>query len=146
MATSNKTHLLKTLEQLGEKELKTFKWYLQDKVLDGFDPIPKSRLEGPARTDTVDRMEETYTLEGALKITVKILRKMDQNNLAERLMGVSGAEEAGGNSSTSCLPQEVQGSSNTTETGGHAAAPGGNPSEPHEEASLIPQQSTSSPT
>ncbi|XP_067084642.1 NLR family CARD domain-containing protein 3-like isoform X2 [Osmerus mordax] len=60
--------------------------------------------------------------------------------------GVSGAEEAGGNSSTSCLPQEVQGSSNTTETGGHAAAPGGNPSEPHEEASLIPQQSTSSPT
>ncbi|XP_062313815.1 NACHT, LRR and PYD domains-containing protein 12-like [Osmerus eperlanus] len=146
MATSNKTHLLKTLEQLGEKELKTFKWYLQDKVLDGFDPIPKSRLEGPARTDTVDRMVETYTLEGALKITVEILRKMDQNNLAERLMGVSGAEEAGGNSSTSCLPQEVQGSSNTTETGGHAAAPGGNPSEPHEEASLIPQQSTSSPT
>ncbi|XP_062313800.1 NACHT, LRR and PYD domains-containing protein 12-like isoform X2 [Osmerus eperlanus] len=192
MATSNKTHLLKTLEQLGEKELKTFKCYLQDKVLDGFDPIPKSRLEGPARTDTVDRMEETYTLEGALKITVEILRKMDQNDLAERLMGVSGSEEAGGNSLTSCLPQEVQGSSNTTETGGHAAAPGGNPSEPHathlssnkaqdggiivapvlnadvggnvtynittinnmntvdhqkkEEASLIPQQSTSSPT
>ncbi|XP_062312269.1 protein NLRC3-like, partial [Osmerus eperlanus] len=192
MATINKTHLLKTLEQLGEKELKTFKWYLQDKVLDGFES-PKSRLEGPARTDTVDRMEETYTLEGALKITVEILRKMDQNNLAERLMGVSGAEEAGGNSLTSCLPQEVQGSSNTTETGGHAAAPGGNPSEPHaathlssnkaqdgsivvapvlnadvggnvtynittinnmntvdhqkkEEASLIPQQSTSSPT
>ncbi|XP_062312268.1 NACHT, LRR and PYD domains-containing protein 3-like [Osmerus eperlanus] len=93
MATSNKTHLLKTLEQLGEKELKTFKWYLQDKVLDGFDPIPKSRLEGPARTDTVDRMEETYTLEGALKITVKILRKMDQNNLAERLMGKCSMEK-----------------------------------------------------
>ncbi|XP_062339675.1 NACHT, LRR and PYD domains-containing protein 3-like isoform X2 [Osmerus eperlanus] len=129
MATSNEEQLLGTLEKLGEDDLKTFQWYLQKKVLDGFDPIPKSRLEGAARTDTVDRMVETYTLEGALKITVEILGKMDQNNLAKWLMSVSGAEEAGGNSSTSCLPQEVQGSSNMTETGGHAAAPGGNPSE-----------------
>ncbi|XP_067091632.1 NACHT, LRR and PYD domains-containing protein 3-like isoform X7 [Osmerus mordax] len=129
MATSNEEHLLGTLEKLGEDDMKTFQWFLQKKVLDGFDPIPKSRLEGAARTDTVDRMVETYTLEGALKISVEILGKMDQNNLAKWLMSVSGAEEAGGNSSTSCLPQEVQGSSNMTETGGHAAAPGGNPSE-----------------
>ncbi|XP_067084619.1 protein NLRC3-like isoform X2 [Osmerus mordax] len=146
MATSNKTHLLETLEQLGEKELKKFKWFLQNEVPSGFNPIPKNKLENADELDTVEKMVETYALKGALMITVEILRKMDQNNLAERLMGVSGAEEAGGNSSTSCLPQEVQGSSNTTETGGHAAAPGGNPSEPHEEASLIPQQSTSSPT
>ncbi|XP_062313813.1 caspase b-like [Osmerus eperlanus] len=131
MATSNTTHLLKTLEQLGEKELKKFKWFLQNEVPSGFNPIPKNKLENADELDTMEKMVETYALKGALKITVEILRKMDQNNLAEQLMGVSGAEEAGGNSSTSCLPQEVQGSSNTTETGGHAAAPGGNPSEPH---------------
>ncbi|XP_046881703.1 NLR family CARD domain-containing protein 3-like isoform X5 [Hypomesus transpacificus] len=149
MARSNEEQLLGTLEKLGEDDLKTFQWFLKNKVLDGFDPIPKSRLEGAARTDTVDRMVDTYRLEGALKITVEILGKMDQNNLAKWLMSVSGAEEAGGNTSTSCLPQEVQGSSNTTETGCHAAAPGGNPSEQidcYEEASPIPQQSTSSPT
>ncbi|XP_046881699.1 NACHT, LRR and PYD domains-containing protein 12-like isoform X1 [Hypomesus transpacificus] len=129
MARSNEEQLLGTLEKLGEDDLKTFQWFLKNKVLDGFDPIPKSRLEGAARTDTVDRMVDTYRLEGALKITVEILGKMDQNNLAKWLMSVSGAEEAGGNTSTSCLPQEVQGSSNTTETGCHAAAPGGNPSE-----------------
>ena len=44
------------------------------------------------------------------------------------LTGVSGAEEAGENNSTSCLPQVVQGSSNTTETGDHEL-PGKNPSE-----------------
>ncbi|XP_046902068.1 protein NLRC3-like isoform X6 [Hypomesus transpacificus] len=129
MATSNEEHLLGTLEKIGEDDLKTFQCFLQKKVLDGFDPIPKSRLEGADRPDTVDRMVERYRLEGALKITVEILGKMDQNNLAKWMMSVSSAEEAGGNSSTSCLPQEVQGSSNTTETGGHAAAPGRNPSE-----------------
>ena len=86
MATSNEEHLLGTLEKLGKDGLKKFQWFLQKKVLDGFDPIPKSRLEGADRTDTVDRMVETYTREGALKITVEILRKMDQNDLAERLM------------------------------------------------------------
>ncbi|XP_062307503.1 NACHT, LRR and PYD domains-containing protein 12-like [Osmerus eperlanus] len=129
MATSKTNQLLQTLEQLEEKELKKFKWFLKNDVPDGFDPIPKNKLENADEMDTVETMVETYTFKRALKITVEILGNMNQNNLAERLMSVSGAEEAGGNSSTSCLPQEVQGSSNTTETGGHVAAPGGNPSE-----------------
>ncbi|XP_067084516.1 NACHT, LRR and PYD domains-containing protein 3-like isoform X2 [Osmerus mordax] len=94
MAARKRKQLLKTLEQLEEKELKTFQWFLHHGVSDGFDPIPKSRLEKAARTDTVDRMVETYTLEGALKITVEILKEMNQNNLAQKLMSVSGAEEA----------------------------------------------------
>ncbi|XP_046881701.1 NACHT, LRR and PYD domains-containing protein 3-like isoform X3 [Hypomesus transpacificus] len=86
MATSNKNQLLETLQQLEGKERKKFKWFLQDNVLDGFNPIPKNKLENADELDTVDRMVETYTLEGALKITVEILRKMDQNNLAKWLM------------------------------------------------------------
>ena len=86
MATSNKKQLLETLQQLEGKERKKFKWFLKDNILDGFNPIPTIKLENADEMDTVDKMVETYTLEGALKITVEILRKMDQNNLAERLM------------------------------------------------------------
>ena len=85
MATSNKKQLLKTLEQLGEKELKKFKWFLQNEVPDGFDPIPKNKLENADELDTVDKMVETYGLKGALKITVEILREMNQHDLSELL-------------------------------------------------------------
>ena len=86
METCKTNPLLKTLEQLEEKELKKFKWCLKNDVPDGFNPIPKNKLENADEMDTVDTMVETYTPEGALNITVKILRKMDQNNLADRLM------------------------------------------------------------
>ena len=86
MATSNKDQLLETLQQLEGKELKRFKWLLKDKVLDGFNPIPTTKLENADEMDTVDRMVETYTPEGALMITVEILRKMNRNDLAERLI------------------------------------------------------------
>ncbi|XP_062342627.1 NACHT, LRR and PYD domains-containing protein 3-like isoform X2 [Osmerus eperlanus] len=140
MATSNAEHLLRTLDQLGENNLKRFQWYLQNEV-DGFNPIPKSKLEKADRPDTVDKMVESYGLERALKITVKILGKIPQNDLAESLMkncsmDVSGAEEAGENTSTSCLPQVVQGSSNPTETGDHEL-PSGNPLEYDEYAEKI---------
>ncbi|XP_067092290.1 NACHT, LRR and PYD domains-containing protein 3-like [Osmerus mordax] len=110
MATSDIEHLLETLEKLGRKDLKTFHWHLQNTILDGFDPILKSKLEEAARTDTVDRMVETYRLEGALKITAEILRKMRLIELAESLK---------------------------TETGGYAALPEENPSEHDEYAENI---------
>ena len=85
MATRKRKQLLKTLEQLKEKELKLFKWHLHDDP-DGLNPIPKNKLENADEMDTVDRMVERYSLEGALKITVKILREKDQNNFADRLI------------------------------------------------------------
>ena len=86
MATSKTNQLLQTLEQLEEKEFKKFKWFLINDVPDGFDPIPKNKLENADEMDTVETMVETYTFKQAMKITVEILRNMNQNNLAERLM------------------------------------------------------------
>uniref|UniRef100_A0A674C9E4 Pyrin domain-containing protein n=1 Tax=Salmo trutta TaxID=8032 RepID=A0A674C9E4_SALTR len=78
--------LLATLEELVTDELKMFQWFLNQNVLEGFSSIPSSRLENADRQDTVDKMVETYGPEGAVKISLEILRKMDQNNLAENLI------------------------------------------------------------
>ncbi|XP_042167538.1 caspase b-like isoform X1 [Oncorhynchus tshawytscha] len=78
--------LLKTLKQLGKSDLKTFQWHLiKGDVLDGFCSIPKAELEFADREDTVDKMVETYTAKGAVKITLAILKEIRQVNLAEKL-------------------------------------------------------------
>ncbi|XP_050963869.1 NACHT, LRR and PYD domains-containing protein 12 isoform X2 [Labeo rohita] len=69
-----------TLDDLEEKELKRFKSYLRE---DG--PIPVSVLEKADATDTVDQMLDRFGPERAVKITLDILKKMNQNHLAEQL-------------------------------------------------------------
>uniref|UniRef100_A0A8C7ND10 Pyrin domain-containing protein n=1 Tax=Oncorhynchus mykiss TaxID=8022 RepID=A0A8C7ND10_ONCMY len=77
--------LLATLEELVTDELKMFQWFLNQDVLEGFSSIPSSRLENADRQDTMDKMVETYGPEGAVKISLEILRRMEQNNLAVKL-------------------------------------------------------------
>nr|XP_046151076.1 uncharacterized protein LOC123993220 isoform X1 [Oncorhynchus gorbuscha] len=75
--------LLLSFQHLDSGELETFQWYLKGHVLDGFPSIPKSQLENANRQVTVDKMVESYSDEGAVQITLDILRKMRLNNLAE---------------------------------------------------------------
>lgn len=77
--------LLETLEELGNADFETFKWYLTLKVLDSCKPIPKSRLEDSPRTDAVRRMMESYGEEMAVNVAVEILKMMGNNNAAECL-------------------------------------------------------------
>uniref|UniRef100_A0A4W5N996 Pyrin domain-containing protein n=1 Tax=Hucho hucho TaxID=62062 RepID=A0A4W5N996_9TELE len=77
--------LLATLEDLLEVHLKTFKWHLTQDVLEGFRHIPVSQLENADRLDNAKKMVETYGPEGAVKISIEILRKMNQNQLSDRL-------------------------------------------------------------
>ncbi|XP_030641411.1 NACHT, LRR and PYD domains-containing protein 12-like [Chanos chanos] len=78
--------LLRTLEELERAELKRFQWYLTTaNVLEGFSHIPKAQLENANVQDTVDKMVERYEPRGAVEITLHILRKMEQNNLAKKL-------------------------------------------------------------
>ncbi|XP_029520813.2 NLR family CARD domain-containing protein 3-like isoform X1 [Oncorhynchus nerka] len=77
--------LLATLEDLLEVDLKTFKWRLTQDVLEGFPHIPVSQLENADRLDITNTMVETYGPEGAVKISLEILRKMNQNQLSDRL-------------------------------------------------------------
>ncbi|XP_049900336.1 uncharacterized protein LOC126390196 isoform X2 [Epinephelus moara] len=73
------------LEDLGDDDFETLKWYLSMDILEGCKPIPKSRLGKAPRTDTVSRMIESYGEESAVKVTVEILRKMGNINAAEKL-------------------------------------------------------------
>uniref|UniRef100_I3KS55 NACHT domain-containing protein n=1 Tax=Oreochromis niloticus TaxID=8128 RepID=I3KS55_ORENI len=75
--------LLRALKDLGDNELKEFKWYLQKSdVLERFPIIPKSKLDKADRPDTVDQMLQTYC-ENVLEVTKKVLRKLDRNDLVQ---------------------------------------------------------------
>uniref|UniRef100_A0A3B5PWX6 Pyrin domain-containing protein n=1 Tax=Xiphophorus maculatus TaxID=8083 RepID=A0A3B5PWX6_XIPMA len=68
--------VLRALKDLGDTELKEFKWYLQkSEVLGGLPIIPKSRIDKADRTDTVDQMLHTYC-ESIVEVTKKVLRKV----------------------------------------------------------------------
>ncbi|KAL7845126.1 hypothetical protein AOLI_G00233180 [Acnodon oligacanthus] len=71
-------------EDLGNKELKWFKWSLRDGV-GRVQHIPWSQLENADRFDTADVMVETYGHDGAVQTTLTILNKINQNELAEEL-------------------------------------------------------------
>ncbi|XP_029596123.1 uncharacterized protein LOC115178876 isoform X2 [Salmo trutta] len=76
--------LLDILEELSRSDLKTFQWYI-NKGVEEFPSISEGQLEDADRLVTVDRMVQSYCDEGAVKITLEILRKMGRNNLAEEL-------------------------------------------------------------
>ncbi|XP_042285967.1 pyrin-like [Thunnus maccoyii] len=92
--------LLDTLEDLRDSDFKTFNWYLKTDVLDGCKRIPRSHLENPSRTDTVDKMIEHYGEEMAVNITVKILESIGNKNASEKLRKAY-AEGTAATSSTS---------------------------------------------
>ncbi len=66
---------------LVKLDLKRFQWHLAN----DHECILKSQMEDADRLKTVDRMVECFQSEEAVKITVDILRKMNQNDLAEKL-------------------------------------------------------------
>uniref|UniRef100_UPI003AADCDB9 NACHT, LRR and PYD domains-containing protein 3-like n=1 Tax=Centroberyx gerrardi TaxID=166262 RepID=UPI003AADCDB9 len=77
--------LLATLEELVEKELRTFQWFLYNDVLKGFPHIPKCRLEGADRPGTVDVLVQTYGYDSAVTVTLDILKRMKLHLRAETL-------------------------------------------------------------
>lgn len=83
---SNIELLFGVLQDLGNEELKHFQWFLkQAGIVEGFPVILKSQLEEADRQDTVDLMVQTYSLAGALQITVEVLKKISRNDLVECL-------------------------------------------------------------
>lgn len=81
-------HLLfKSLDELGCAELKRFRTYLSERILEGFEPIPRGTLEGFDATDVAFKMQQAYGDERSVKLTLIILRKMNLNNLAKKLEG-----------------------------------------------------------
>ncbi|XP_039668649.1 E3 ubiquitin-protein ligase TRIM39-like isoform X4 [Perca fluviatilis] len=85
--------LFNTLEDLKEDEFKKFKWILQQDMLEGYQSIKVAKLENAERQDTVDVMVKTYQLQGALKVTKKVLEKINRNDLVQSLPHTSSGPE-----------------------------------------------------
>ncbi|XP_067441834.1 NACHT, LRR and PYD domains-containing protein 12-like [Thunnus thynnus] len=85
--------LLKTLEDLIEKEFEDFKWFLKHESLEGHQAIKAAQLEKAKRRDTVDLMVQTYQLPGAVEVTKKLLKKINRNDLLQSLSDSSSGPE-----------------------------------------------------
>ncbi|XP_043101312.1 caspase b-like [Puntigrus tetrazona] len=76
--------LLKALKDLEKEDLEEFKWHLCTGLADDIERFPKGDLEGADRKAVVSLMVNRYDTDAG-KITVQVLRKMSQNNLAKSL-------------------------------------------------------------
>ncbi|XP_078127880.1 E3 ubiquitin-protein ligase TRIM21-like isoform X2 [Sander vitreus] len=100
--------LFNTLEDLKEEEFKEFKWLLQQQdILEGYQSIKVSKLEKAERQDTVDVMVKTYQLHGALKVTKKVLEKINRNDLVQSLPDTSSGPQVMAAASTVPCREEV---------------------------------------
>ncbi|XP_049924169.1 NACHT, LRR and PYD domains-containing protein 12-like [Epinephelus moara] len=89
MMTAVTELLLETLDDLGEDELKIFKWFLQQaEILEDFPAIPRSHLEKADKLDTLDLIVQTYN-EQSVEVTKKVLTKINRNDLVQNLSNVS---------------------------------------------------------
>ncbi|XP_046906296.1 sterile alpha motif domain-containing protein 9-like isoform X2 [Hypomesus transpacificus] len=76
--------LILYLEELLENDFKKFTSLLRDSKLTGFASIPHGHLEKKDRIGIADLMIKYYGGE-ALQVTLKILKQIDHNDLAQRL-------------------------------------------------------------
>ncbi|XDV26020.1 hypothetical protein PO909_029829 [Leuciscus waleckii] len=88
--------LMNSLMELVEADLKKFQWNLKN-----HEHISNSEMENADILDTVDKMVAQFGPEEAVKITVDILRKMNQNLLAEQLENKHKQAQTEGNVKTS---------------------------------------------
>ncbi|KAK2907353.1 hypothetical protein Q8A67_006338 [Cirrhinus molitorella] len=73
--------LMNSLKELVNAELKKFQWFL----VNDHACLSRSEMENANIFITVDRLVACFGPENAVKITVDILKKMNQNELAEQL-------------------------------------------------------------
>ncbi|XP_078508581.1 apoptosis-associated speck-like protein containing a CARD [Lissotriton helveticus] len=116
MAKTLKDHLEFALESLEEATFKRFKRTLNDaQVEDGYDKIPRGRLEKADTMDVADRIISNYRQEYGLQITVEVLEKINKKDVAEELRSAAGAVGPAGSTAPPLNPS----------TGGAGARPSG---------------------
>ncbi|XP_043092128.1 NACHT, LRR and PYD domains-containing protein 12-like, partial [Puntigrus tetrazona] len=91
--------------ELAEDELKNFHWHLVNFYQKC---ISKSELENADRCDTVDKMVMCFGPDEAVKVMVDVLRKINQNDLAEQLQNEHKQAQTEDNMKTSVPVRELQ--------------------------------------
>ncbi|KAJ8366601.1 hypothetical protein AAFF_G00348560 [Aldrovandia affinis] len=76
--------ILEILEELKKEDFEKFTFYLNEEVLEGCRPIPQGQLEDKTRTGVVTLMKRSYG-DKIVNITQEILKKIQRNDLVERL-------------------------------------------------------------
>ncbi|KAL1276328.1 hypothetical protein QQF64_035951 [Cirrhinus molitorella] len=99
---SVKDLLMDSLQELKEAELEVFHWHLANE----YKCIPKCKVEKAKKFDTVDTIVACFGPEEAVKVMVKMLRKINQMIWANNLENEHKQAQAEGNKNTS-LPVGV---------------------------------------
>lgn len=82
--TTPKEILLGTLKDLGRDDFEEFKWHLKNGSVEGLPAIPESELENAERTNIVDLMFDTYSI-NTFEVTKNLLGRLNRNDLLENL-------------------------------------------------------------
>ncbi|XP_063076984.1 NACHT, LRR and PYD domains-containing protein 1 homolog [Engraulis encrasicolus] len=78
--------LFSALDDLDSDQLKRFKLYLSQRgAVQGFDPIPFGQLEQCDATGVASKVKQAYGEDGAVSVTLTILKRMKLHLLARRL-------------------------------------------------------------
>ncbi|CAI5682259.1 unnamed protein product [Oreochromis niloticus] len=86
--TTPKQILLGTLKDLRREEFEEFKWHLKNYgSVEGLPVIPESELENAERTDIVDLMFHTYSI-NTFEVTKNLLGSINRNDLLENLNNI----------------------------------------------------------
>ncbi|XP_069041630.1 apoptosis-associated speck-like protein containing a CARD [Lepisosteus oculatus] len=83
MAKSVKDHILETLEDLEEKDLKKFKNKLCDR--EGEPKVPRGRVQKADAIDLVNLLVSYFTERGAAEVAIEVLRAINLNQEADEL-------------------------------------------------------------
>ncbi|XP_034624066.1 up-regulator of cell proliferation-like [Trachemys scripta elegans] len=91
MAKTLRDHLLLTLEDLGEDELKKFKFKLHEMPLkEGYEHIGRGTLKKVDVIDLTDKLISCYEGNYAVEVTVEALKSINERDLAEKLAKATG--------------------------------------------------------
>ncbi|XP_072558749.1 NLR family CARD domain-containing protein 3-like isoform X2 [Paramormyrops kingsleyae] len=83
--TSLAALLMHSLEELTKEELNTFTFYLIHLAYEKYQRIPRGQLENLNRSGIADMMIRSYGEVGALNVMLEVLKKMNRNDLVQRL-------------------------------------------------------------
>ncbi|XP_020515514.2 sterile alpha motif domain-containing protein 9 [Labrus bergylta] len=82
-----------TLDNLKKEDFKKFHFHLKQYKTSQFQPIRESKLEGKDTMDTAQLMTDHYESNGAVRVTVDVLREINQCELANQLENTMGGLE-----------------------------------------------------